>query len=156
MSVSKAALAKGILDAVIIELHSAGNGLLAENSLQVLERRCAMLCADHLSLDRSELNIVRAGVSASRKNPLRKGKRFYAVAFSITSDNHLFRFTLYDGAKGNGFDALEPKFEKMTDDRKVFSVFFQVTAAAEPKDAPVPQIVIIPNKEDQHHAAHTL
>ncbi len=142
VSPTKTALAKGILDAAVLELRGTQEGLLAEDSLQMLERRCVTLCTEHLSLDRSAIRIIRAGVSPSKKHSLHKGKHRYAVAFSITSDNQLLRFTLYRGATGDGFDALEPRFEKMTGDRIAFSVFFQISTATEFKQEPAPQIVI--------------
>lgn len=153
-SPTKTALAKGILDAAVLELRSAvnekGGYVLAEDALQALEHRCATLCAEHLSLDRSTLHIIRAGVSPSKKHPLNKGKHPYAVAFSITSDNRLFRFTLYKGAMGDGFNALEPKFEKMTEDRIAFSVFFQVSTIDGLKEDPTPRIITRPDKEECH------
>jgi hypothetical protein len=157
-SPTQVALARGILDATVIELRSTaskrGGYDLTEDALRILERHCATLCAEHLSLDHNALRIVRAGVLQSKDRSLHESKYRYAVAFSITSDNCLFRFTLYDGATGKGSDAFKPNFKKMTRDRIVFSVFFQVSTIAELKDEPAPQIIVTPSKEDQHHAAY--
>lgn len=155
VSPTKTALAKGILDAAVLELCGTQDGRLTEDSLQALEHYFADLCTKHLSLDHNAFRIIRDIVLFSKKRSLHKGKRRYSVAFSIMPpDNSLFRFTLYDGATGKGFNASEPSFKKMTADRIAFSVFFRVSPVDELKEDPAPQIIITPNKEDQHHVAY--
>lgn len=155
-SPTKVALAKGILDATVLELYGTQDGRLTEDSLQALEHHLAALYSEHLSLERSTFRIIRDSVLPSKTRPLHKGRHRYSVALSIMPpDNSLFRFTLYDGAAGKGYSASEPNFKKMTTDRIAFSVFFQVSTAADLKKDPAPQITITPSKEN-HHVVHTV
>ena len=130
---------RGALDVVVLRLRGTVDGLLAEDAMEMLAKRCVRLCATRSNIDNRDLIVTHDGCSHTRcGQEIQPGKYSYAVViFGDAESNRTarFRVVLYAEAYKVIDSDTVPDYERLTDENKALTIFFNICNAKVSKES---------------------